>query len=123
MGAEMTQTASVDGAKVHLHFADYFFDLITNLSDAFEGTNVLGPKLAILMTLYSAERSSFLHTLTSLSDEADMPHATMLRHLNEMVGRRWIMKTPDIKDNRIVYVRLAPATMGRINGAMESLST
>ena len=106
--------------KLDAMFAERFFDLITKLTAIFDGTHVLGSKIAILMALYRAEKDGYLHTLTSLSSELEMPHATMLRHLTEMIEFSWIMRTPHASDRRVNHVRLSPDTIGRISCALES---
>ncbi|MGB3167025.1 MAG: hypothetical protein WBA68_09650 [Alteraurantiacibacter sp.] len=99
------------------------FCLLDRLSSAFEGHRILGPKIAILMTLYRAERGGYVHTATSLSRETEFPHATVLRHVNDLIDLKWIMKAADQTDQRVSYLRLMPNTIARIDRALISWVT
>ena len=95
-----------------------FFSLVERLSEAFKGYRILGPKIAILMTLYRAERDGYVHSATSLSRETEFPHATVLRHVNELIDLNWIMKAGSHTDQRVSYLRLMPDTISRIDRAL-----
>lgn len=109
-----------DDARIHHQriSADRFFEIITNLTQEFEGFRILGPKIAIIMELYRGEKEGFIHSLTSLSREVEIPHATMLGHLRDMIENGWIQRVPSQEDRRMSYVRLIPNIIEKIRRAL-----
>ena len=82
----------------------------------FVPVDILGePGWDILLDLLHAEILGLKVSISSLCIAAGVPATTALRRITSMVSQGLLMREPDLKDARRIYIRLEPSLSGRLH--------
>jgi len=118
-----------DNAKISLSQSEAWQEMLTKLQHLRQAQRSIGdPSLAesaaldMLLDLLSAELAKDDVTVTSLCAAAGVSQTTALRRLEDLEQAQFLIRQPDKKDRRRIFVTLTPAGRERVAAYLSSVS-
>lgn len=93
------------------NFSKQLIDLSNNYHVSVSGSPIFRPEFSIFLELYIAEKSGEVLSVTNIGLLTGLNATTMLRHVEALEEREWLIRTEDKSDRRKSYIRIAPKMM------------